>query len=356
MASIEKVVQEIKELEDKRAKIGKELSKRKEKELDDDTVQEEFFFKDIELESLTDDKIGGVDGGFARKEMHGIEVVIARAVASVFEYMDGKLKGSDYIPSKKPQPEIIHIDSPLNRQEFRTSTSLIRLKKEIKTARKAVTGDLDLLLLDGSIVPQYTDRPSKNSPLRKRYDELVEEYKKLFEECLEKEILLAGVIEDSRGTTLSEILAKQDFVDSGAKNVLESTRDTNILDYVLEKGQRTAVTEYTREYENHPVLQDIGELGKKVYNFYLKTAKDDRPVRIDFLDSGGVKTTADRIASKILPLCSYSSTYGIPSVIVEADKCAKLDEDDIERFLSRLTSVVGPVSGTNDLRRDSRPF
>jgi len=291
-----------------------------------------------------------------QKEFHGIDVVLTRAVGASFTYSGSGLETATYVPERSPRPDVTWIESPLDRQEFNLSTSLLRLQKEIEAARSALEQDLDMLLLDGSIVPQYTDRPASDDYSRRFYDDLIEGYRSLFEEALERDIILAGVIEDSRGTRLCEALASEGIFTEDAQEVLEASQDTNMLSYALSGGQRTSVMAYTEEYEKHPTLQDIGELGEDVYNIYLRTAQDDRPVRVDFLACGDPVEMADEVASRIMPLCSFSSTYGIPSVIIEADQRAKLSQQDLELFESRLRSVVGPMPGIEDLRRDSRPF
>ncbi len=356
MPGVEEVVERIKQLEHGRRETGEKLQEFESNDLESDVVVEDGFLKEVAPVELDGTTVAGVDGGLVKKSFQGVDVVLTRAVAAVFSYSDGKLDGTAYEPERSPRPDVKHIESPLDRQEFNVSTSLLRLEKEIKIARSALDQEPDVVLLDGSIVPQYTDRPAEGSKSRKIYDRLMEKYAALFEEALDRGIFLAGVIEDSRSTSLCEVLAEQGFVSGEQSEILANVQDTNMLDYTMEERQRTAVMKYTKEYEKHPTLQDIGETGKKVYNFYLKTATDATPVRIDFLSHDNPRETAERIAATVLPLCSYSSTYGIPSVIVEADQRAKLSEADLQHLESRMKSVVGPLSGIQELRRNSRPF
>jgi len=168
--------------------------------------------------------------------------------------------------------------------------------------------------------------------------------------------MLAGVIEDSRGTRLCESLAEEAFLSGKARDVLRSSQDTNMLAYALEEGQRTPVMRYTEEYEKHPTLRDIGDAGGDIYNMYLQTVERDVPVRVDFLAGADPSARADRIASMLLPLCGYSRSYGIPSVIVEADKRAKLSVEDLERLEARFDGLNLTMPGMRQLRRNNRPF
>jgi len=323
MPAIEDVVERIRRLEQRREEVGGQLADLAIDAIGSDQVVEDGFVHDVGSNRLEGAVVAGVDGGVIQKEFHGVDVVLTRSVGSIFSYGMNGLDASSYVPERSPRPEVTWIESPLDRQEFNLSTSLLRLKKEIATAREALREEPDMLLLDGSIVPQYTDRPANDAYSREFYDQVIEAYESLFDEAIERDVLLAGVIEDSRGTRMCESLAEEGFLSGEAKEVLRSSQDTNMLAYALDQGQRTPVMRYTEEYEKHPTLQDIGERGRQVYNIYLRTARDDRPVRIDFLAPDNPVETADEVASRILPLCSFSSTYGIPSVLVEADQRAK---------------------------------
>lgn len=356
MPGIRQVIGRIMELEESREKAGEALRQYRDREIDSEVVLEKFLAKSIEEKQLDGFSAAGVDGGFVKKEFQGVDVVLTRASAAVFSYGSGSLVNYQYLPEGLNRPDVRYIESPLDRREFNVSSSMMRLQKEIEIAIEVLDRDPDILLLDGSIIPQYTDRPEKGSFSRKLYDELIEKYTELFRKADEKDIMLAGVIEDSRSQRMSEELSRQEFVDQEFEDVLKNTKDTSVLGYVLDRGQRTSVMKYTKEYQKHMVLRDLGEYGEKVHNFYLRTAENDFPVRIDFLGNGNLSEDADRISSSILPLCSYSSNYGIPSVIVEADRRASLDQEDIKRFESQLTSAMGPMFGSRNLRRNNRPF
>jgi hypothetical protein len=214
-------------------------------------------------------------------------------------------------------------------------------------------------LLDGSIIPHYQDRPSRSSPVHKSYGEMVSLYRKLFDSCLENNVILAGVVEDSRGTKFcemvnSEILSKIKHLSvPELKKILEKTRDTNLLFWILREGERTGVFRYSDKPREHPVMRDFGEYADKIFSFYLKTVRFDRPIRIDFL---GDENTANRLGSIILSISSHHLGYGIPSVLIEADQVAKLAEDDIDNLYDQILTQTGSLPSVFRLRRDMRPF
>lgn len=358
MARIGEVVERIHELEKARKSAAERI-----KESENRFVNSEVFLEDrlvtkvaekaVDLDGLS---VAGVDGGLVKKEYAGVDIVVSRAVASFFEYSGGSLSDSYTLPKIVGSPEVDFIESPLDIRSFNLSSSYIRLKKEVGRAIRALEENPDIVLMDGSIIPQYAERPEKGTEARKLYDSMVEKFRELLKKSEEKEVLLAGVIEDSRSKRLSEAIGGQAVDGSTFGNVLKNTRDTNLLEYLMDKGFRTSVMSFAKDYEKHMVLNDIGEKGKEVYSFYLKTAEEATPVRIDFFNILGVSETADKVSEILIPLCCYSSTYGIPSVLVDADSRAKLSSKDIEMLESKISSVIGPLPGLKGLRRNNRPF
>jgi len=307
-------------------------------------------------------KIAGVDGGIVKRSLHGFDLVLARAVGVCFSYRNGRIADVQYHPGKMPEPELFVLEA-LSEMDWVHSASIIRQKLEIKnaieTAEKFRPG---LLLLDGSIIPHYSDRPPKNSKARESYEELISLYTRLFDVCSKNGIMLAGVVEDSRGTRFCElagerILPKSDSESaSDMKKTLERTRDTPLLYWMLNEGERTFAFPYSDiegESREHPLIKEFGKFADMMFSFYLKTAQFDRPIRIDFL---GEEKDANRFAEAILSISSHHSGYGFPSVLIEADQAAKLAEDDIDGVYEQILASTGPLPCISKLRRDSRPF
>jgi hypothetical protein len=313
----------------------------------------------VERKSLGDSRISGVDGGIVKRSLHGFDFILARAVSVTFEYKNSKIFKVEYFPSKLPTPELFVLEA-LSDLDWVHSTSIARQKVEIKTAIETVERfKPDLLLLDGSIIPHYSDRPAKTSKVFESYSKLINLYKKLFESCLSRKVMLAGVVEDSRGTKFCEIV-KENVLSKvrhpsvpELTKILEKTRDTNLLYWILKEGERTSVFHYSNDPKEHPILRDFEDHSDKIFSFYLKTVKFDRPIRIDFL---GDEDIANLLASTILSISSHHSGYGLPSVLIEADQAAKLAEDDIENLYDHLLTLTGSIPSIFRLRRDIRPF
>ncbi|MCX6817748.1 MAG: DNA double-strand break repair nuclease NurA [Candidatus Aenigmarchaeota archaeon] len=299
-------------------------------------------------------KIAGVDGGIVKRSLHGFDLVMARATGVCFTYENGKVKKAEYHPERMPEPELFVLEA-LNELDWVHSASIIRQKLEIRNALETAEKFRPaLLLLDGSIVPHYSDRPAKNSKVRESFDELISLYNKLFSFCSENGIMLAGVVEDSRGTRFCELAGEtlaSDGQNEWARNALVNARDTSLLFWMLEDGERTFAFQYSDidESGEHPLAKEFGSFASRIFTFYLKTAKFDRPVRVDFI---GNESNADTFASKILAISSHHSGYGFPSVLIEADQSAKMEENAIESICDQISAA----SGVMRLRRDSRPF
>ncbi|UCC91852.1 MAG: DNA double-strand break repair nuclease NurA [Candidatus Aenigmatarchaeota archaeon] len=347
---IQEVADKISDIEGKRKKLADFLKSVK---------TDVRLSKPAESFDLNDMRISAVDGGIVKRSLHGFDFVLARGVGVCFSYKNGRVYDVDYFPNKMPTPEFFVMEA-LSDLEWVHTTSIVRQRVEIKTAIDAVEEfKPDVLLLDGSIIPHYQDRPAKTSKIHGSYQEMTSLYKKLFDTCLSRKVMLAGVVEDSRGTKFCDIVnerilskVKHASVPE-LKEILERTRDTNLLYWILHEGERTDVFPYSEKTKEHPVMKDFQEFAGKIFSFYMKTAKFDRPIRIDFL---GEKELAEKFASIILSISSHHSGYGLPSVLIEADQVAKLAEDDIDNIYEQVLTQTGSLPSIFRLRRDMRPF
>lgn len=321
------------------------------------------LFTKVEPDKLHGVSYIGVDGGLLKKEYHGIDIIATRAVAVKFAFENGKLYDTVYFPSPAPQPDVNIIKKTLADAELSVKASLLRMKDEINTAVSSIYLGCTMLVLDGSVVPHPQSRPAKDSALYKEYSDVIAKYIELYKKCADKNIYLCGAVEDSRSTTACDILSSI-FAGKGTgkfdADALENVKDTHLFSYLLNPGERSFVFRYFENPSSNLILKDLGEFGGNIYSFYIRCAEFDRPMRVDFLSgtnrADDVIKTADRIASLLLAISRHHSTYGCPSVIIEADRRAKLDEKEMHFIESEINSRVGNITGFSDLRRNSRPF
>lgn len=310
---------------------------------------EDSFIHTVEPAALDDITVAGVDGGLVRKELHGLDLIMTQAVAAVFRYVDGELAEADYLPDDSPTPRIETLTGRLDRGQVDRAASLHRLDAEVNVAREAA--DSDVLLLDGSILPQFPDKPPRGSPLRETYDAVIDDYRELYRAAQENGTVLAGVVEDTRGSRVCDLLAANGF----DREEIRDGRDSALLTDLLEKGERTLLMEYGAG-DGHPILDDMRGYRDAVYSFALKTVKNDRPLRIDILAPHSPSEVADQAASVIYALAGINDTYGVPPLLIEADQRAKLRPHQVELVTKRIRTRLAHLPGAADLRRNRRPF
>lgn len=330
------IANKIKSLEDSRERLGSFLRDIKgQAKVHDDGVLEAYLVYQVKPDPLLNKRIIGIDGGLAQRACHGIDLILTRAVAAIFDY-NKKLAKVTYYPSPLVIPKLVIITDPYSDEELRASSSLIRQKTEIDLAISSFKKfSPDMLLLDGPVLPHAAGQSGACQELINSFEELYALASGRF----------AGCIEDSRSRKFCDIIART--ILSKIKNptaarlqkILAGTRDTNLLYHVLGLGERTCI------FRQH------GE----IFSFYLKTAEFDRPVRIDFYCERDITKTADRIAAIVLATSCHSS-YGFPAPLIEADLRAKLAEHELSSLHEQLVDHVGVKPSLLKLRRESRPF
>ncbi len=285
---------------------------------------------DSKIENI---KIAGIDGGLISKSFHGFDLLVLRAVGVIFEYSDGKLSSTKYHPKPivEPTPKVYY--EPFYETEFETNSNIVRQNEEISRAKEVVEKfKPEIIFLHGSIVPQYTTVPGKDSLLYENFKKMINSYVELYNACIKNNVKLAGVVEDSRSSRFCSIIKTvidEHKIDSTSfKNFLGKAKDSVVLNQLLGFKERSFVFGYSTAPENHPILKLLGNDAIQL---------------------------ADDLASKLVSL-SKNSMYALPPMIVEADQRAKLSEDDFNLLYSSLLNKLGNISGLNDLRRSNRPF
>ncbi|VVC01398.1 NurA domain protein [uncultured archaeon] len=312
-----------------------------------ETLEKELFYP-VEKAGV-DCTVAAVDGGIAGEELHGFDFLLMRSVGAVFEYEGGRVARHRYYPSALPRMEY-DVRSGLDSHDVMWHKSLFRLRGELSCASSLIGKHSPAyLLMDGSIAPLLSDKPSEESEIRPLYDEVVEEYRKLYEAAWEGKCALLGVIKDSRSKRFIEIVEKHSQNEPGFAH----TTDTAFLFFLLEEGERTCAFSYASAPQKHQILKDLGQWSGKILSFYLKPVKDDRPLRVEFLS--GQKTFGE-VASFVHSLSCLHKAYAYPAILIEADLRAALAGDEFERAYGSLFSRLGAGSSMMRLRRNIRPF
>lgn len=358
------IAERIREQQGRRRKVAEALSGLRGIRFDvKEGIVEPYLVNDVEMDSLENLTVAGVDGGLLEQQLHGMDLILVRAIAAIFHYRNALLEKAEYIPSEVPPLKLIDVAEPIDAREFELLTGMERQLAELEVAMDVVRrGGVELLLLDGSAVPQYVDRFPHRPLLLERYQKLIEAYIGLYQACANSDVFLAGAVKDSRGGRFVDILRHGVLPvvgDLGLEQrdlaILERSRDTSLLDHMLRVGERTSAFTYAEKPASY-VLRDLGVWAARVYAFYIKTVPFDRPLRIEFVDFGDQPSkSSDRIASLVYALSSHHDAFGLPSVLIEADACARLAEEDMCIVRDSIAARLGPAT-LLELRRSMRPF
>ena len=143
--------------------------------------------------------------------------------------------------------------------------------------------------------------------------------------------------------------------------MLKISRDCDLLDTFLEEGERSFAFRYSSEIQlnTNNLSTDLSGWASSIWVTYLKTARDDLPLRIEYLsdDEDGVDTSKlDAAISAILPLSSQHPEYGIPTPILEADARAKITANETSLIIDRLMALSGLTYLSLEKRRSRNPF
>lgn len=319
MATIREAAERLKKNTEKGEKLSEKFEEVKSIEKDSE-VRESFLSQGIE--ERKPGKVAGVDGGLLKKRYSSGDLVSVRAVSAVLDFTNKDIS-ADYIPSKSPEPEF-HVFEQGDRDGLNERAEAERLKAETEVALNSLE-EAETVLMDGSIVPSYLED-----------EEALERYKELFDKADLGS--LAGVVEDSYGLKMAELLEDKLGVEIGR------VRDTMLMDAVLDPGERSFVRKYSDSPVEHPVLRNLEDSeANRIKTFYVRLSDKDLPLRVDFY---GSKDDADEIAGKLLYMKS-SDSYTVPSPIVEADKRAKIPK----KYVSRLEKRFSPGVKRRERRR-----
>lgn len=355
--AIEEAAKAISFSEEKTRLIASSLSGLREKRLFSESGSlEERLFLPVQKARL-EGRIAGIDSGFMAKELSSVDLMLVRAIAAVFTYRENRLVKSDYWPSPASLPEPF-VFSHGEFDELGVSVSLLRLKEEVSKAIEAIKRfSPQYCFLDGSIVPQYPDKPRSNSGMREEYLETISLFEKLYSTAQGAECGLIACVEDSRGTRFRDIISGIAGPKESKAESLGGTSDSLLLSHLLSKGERTTAFPYSADTNKHPILADFPkEWAKKVHAFYLKPSLLDAPLRVEFLSSPqNAGKEASKISPIVLTLSSLHKEYAFPSILIEADLRARLRQEEISLVLDRVFDKVGR-KGSFLKRRERRPF
>jgi hypothetical protein len=377
-STMQKIAEQVQALEEKRngfaailRAVRLEIDLRAELPLAQQHILENHLAVRVEPTDLTGLRVCGVDGGLLKKSLRGIELVVTRAHATVFEYPASGRVSAEYFPHQLVPPLVRAELDPTSWRDAEISASLERLKAELQVAVSVQDHHpSELLLLDGSLSPQLGDRPSTDSPFSTKYQEVLSLYDDLYKKSEETGTLLAGVVKDSRSNHFVRVLGEllphlirrypslTPLLGIDYRSVLRGSYDTDFFFRVLEVGERSSVFRL-QDAQRDQVEADT-EPARKAQNivcFYFRTAKYDYPFRVEvFTGSHDPLSIVNKVGAILLPMSSSNEEFGLPAVLIDADSQARLIERDLEFLYKQLAQRIGLPASMLKLRRDRMPF
>lgn len=280
----------------------------------------DFDFRDL--------RVAGVDGGLGRFSLKGVECAVIRAGGAVFHYHGRQLEDVEYFPDEYPSARIVAVSEPLDTIRLDLLVGMERQIAEIECATEIVrSATPTLLVLDGSVLPQYTSRQG-SSCLEAAHDRLSTVYEELHRMCLNRGVFLTGFVKESRSNLLVNWLVRESCFDEEVQKRLAHVCDSDLLEQLLPEGYRTRPLRIGTRW------------GIDFFAFYIRTARD-RVFRVEFPELGGdPELSAACLASFIGFLCSFSDSVGVPSVLLEADLRVRVREAEVKFLRDSLVAAL----------------
>ena len=375
---MQKIAEQVQALEERRngfaavlRAVRLEIDLRTELPLAQRHVLEDHLAVRVKPTDLTGLRVCGVDGGLLRKSLRGIELVVTRAHATIFEYPPSGRVSAEYFPHVSTPPLVKAELDPISWREAEVNASLERLKAELQVAINVQDHHTsELLLLDGSLSSQIGDRPSTESPFGTKYQEVQSLYNDLYKKSEETGTLLAGIVKDSRSNHFVKLLGEllphlirrypklAPLLKIDYRNVLRSSYDTDFFFRILEVGERSSAfhlqdAQFDKtEADNEPTRRL-----HSIVCFYFRTVKYDHPFRVEvFTGSHNPLSIVNKVSAILMPISSSNEEFGLPAVLIDADSQARLIERDLEFLYRQLAERIGLPASMLKLRRDRMPF
>ncbi|MCY3413288.1 MAG: DNA double-strand break repair nuclease NurA [Candidatus Heimdallarchaeota archaeon] len=324
--------------------------------LDDPFLEDKLIHKiSKELPSIS--KISGVDGGLISEALAGLDLILYRAVGVTFHGIGDKVKAS-YTPNFDPSPNTYIAPSLPSRHEFLKLSTLYRLLIEYDVAIQTMKSqNPTVLFLDGRVVPQssdFQDIHQQSPQIIKVENAVKEKYRELIQTAFDKNIIICGIIKDSRSRSLCTTLLKEipdwiqfkgvdsSFVKGWRKN-LEFMLDHNLAEGILEAGERTSwhIIEGPKWVSPKYPFKIISSL--------VKLVAEDLPIKIEIIYNKQFESSMTIVLGALATLSQHGLPLAIPTIILEADERVKLKGEDLDRVLTEI-SIAFNIP-TSELRK-----
>ncbi|MHA2091763.1 MAG: DNA double-strand break repair nuclease NurA [Candidatus Kariarchaeaceae archaeon] len=312
---------------------------------------EEHFIQDINPTVTPITKIGGVDGGLISEAMSGFDIILYRAVGAVFQGIGEKVR-AHYIPNFDPDPQLFFAPALESRYEFNTLSTLLRLYIEYKVALETIEKENPtVLFIDGKVSPMWSDFASNlrsESVIVDIEHDVKTIYKELVSTAISNEVLLCGIIKDSRSRELVRKVmdhipkwVRANNIDpksiKGWRKILPQMIDQTFSSSLLKVNQRTAWMQSSIP-DWLPRNPRIG-----IRSCLVRPLQEDTPIRLEIVhqDLNWMNHAISIALGSLVVLAKHGMPIAIPTVILEADDRARLSAVHLENTIDQISLELG---------------
>lgn len=338
-------------------------------------IKEEQLVHEIKVFSLRNRTICSIDGSFVTKSFYGMDISLFRTIGVIYEFNSEGIPEIHYFPDDNgvDNYKLTRILHNASEEEAGTQISLERAKMEVQVAYDMIRGsnsNIDFFILDGSILTEPLNFLfSKNDSILEKYLELINFYKKLYDICERKDIILVGVVKDTRSSTFRKLLARrlprilkaysqlQPITEFNYRKLMKYFSDLDLFNRLLRVGERSCAfsinsagfswlprqLEFLKEeFDQEGIFLD----GYKFYAMYIKSVDEDLPLRVEFFlnnDSESdqrLKTLIKYISGAVYGLSSKIRDNAIPVPQLEAHMRCKLSTNDMNTIMNILEREI----------------
>jgi len=346
-------------------------------------IKENILSREMSHANIRGLNVASVDGSSVVKHFMNADFSFLKAICVKYYFYKNQSSKIKYYPDLSGYNNYLVQGNFINMDETNVDTQIsmdmnfmeIRLLNDLIET----SDNLDLIIIDGSIVPMPINLIfGRDDNISNKYDELLREYRRLYANCKDKDIILIGSIKDTRTSALLHALRSgiqllkpnssrlSDFIKLNYRQIINYFSDLDFFTRLLNKSERSCIFNCKKDMEK---IRESG-IKKEIpsyfpynfYAFYLKTVKYDTPCRIEFFTNEDdtieeASNKADLISSIILPISSYNENYGLPIPQIEAHRRAVFKPSEINLLFNNLTRNLS-MNGITLLekRRARRPF
>jgi len=346
-------------------------------------IKEPTLIQDAEPANIRGLRVISVDGSSVIKKFMGVDISFLKAIAVKYYFYENEDAKIEYFPDFNGFNNYnLHVNlRNKDDNNIDANLSLDMTYMEIHLLNELIEKipNIDLIIIDGSIVIMPINLIfSKDPIISNKYDFVLQEYHKLYNNCKKHGITLVGSIKDTRTSALNHLVRDtiqllkpnthflEDFIKLNYREIISYFSDLDLFNRLLKKNQRSCIFVCKTEMDK---IRDTG-IKKEIpyyfplsfYAFYLKTTKYDMPCRIEFFmdekhELAEATRKAELISSILLPVSNLNERYGLPIPQIEAHRRAVFTPQEINLLFNSLKRRLNSY-GINLLekRRERRPF